>query len=90
MCLARNRPFDNEHWQELQAQRLGLLHPLRKERRPKAIQGTPNGINKLRHSCNLPRFNLVDGVRGVRQLGAERAFILRRQPSGNSVVNDCR
>jgi len=36
-CIARNRPFGSEAWQKQQAKRLGLLHTLRREGRPKAI-----------------------------------------------------
>ena len=36
-CIARNRPYGNEAWQEEQAKRLGLLHTMRSEGRPKAI-----------------------------------------------------
>jgi putative transposase len=35
-CLARNRPYGNPAWQQQQAKRLGLLHTLRQEGRPKA------------------------------------------------------
>jgi putative transposase len=37
-CIARNRPYGEETWQEEQAKRLGLLHTLRGEGRPKAIR----------------------------------------------------
>ena len=37
ICIARNRPYGNEAWQDRQARRLGLLHTLRREGRPKAI-----------------------------------------------------
>ena len=36
--VARNRPFGNEKWQSEQAKRLGLLHTLRGEGRPKATE----------------------------------------------------
>jgi putative transposase len=36
--IARNRPFGNEAWQKKLAKRLGLLHTLRGEGRPKATQ----------------------------------------------------
>lgn len=35
LCIARNRPYGEESWQQQQAQRLGLLHTLRREGRPK-------------------------------------------------------
>ncbi len=38
VCIARNRPYGEETWQEEQARRLGLLHTLRGEGRPKATQ----------------------------------------------------
>ena len=38
-CIARNRPFGTGEWQSEQARRLGLLHTLRGEGRPKAIRG---------------------------------------------------
>lgn len=37
-CIARNRPYGDEAWRSEQAKRLGLLHTLRSEGRPKAIQ----------------------------------------------------
>jgi hypothetical protein len=37
-CIARNRPFGNQEWQDEQAKRLGLLYTLRGEGRPKAIK----------------------------------------------------
>jgi putative transposase len=37
-CIARNRPYGNEDWQRRQAKRLGLLHTLRSEGRPKATK----------------------------------------------------
>jgi putative transposase len=37
ICMARNRPYGEEAWQNRQARRLGLLHTLRGEGRPKAI-----------------------------------------------------
>ncbi|MFH1266262.1 MAG: transposase [Planctomycetota bacterium] len=39
-CIARNRPYGDEQWQGEQARRLGLLHTLRSEGRPKAIRAT--------------------------------------------------
>ena len=42
-CTARNRPYGNEPWQDDQAKRLGLLHTLRSEGRPKAIRPDPDG-----------------------------------------------
>jgi len=38
ICIARNRPLGSEAWQGQQAKRLGLLHTLRGEGRPKAIK----------------------------------------------------
>jgi hypothetical protein len=38
-CIARNRPFGSGDWQDEQARRLGLLHTLRSEGRPKATEG---------------------------------------------------
>jgi putative transposase len=35
-CIARNRPYGSEVWQGVQAKRLGLLHTMRSEGRPKA------------------------------------------------------
>jgi putative transposase len=35
-CLARNRPYGSPPWQNQEAKRLGLLHTLRSEGRPKA------------------------------------------------------
>ncbi len=37
-CIARNRPYGDEAWQRRQAKRLGLLHTLRGEGRPKATK----------------------------------------------------
>ena len=37
-CIARNRPYGEEDWQEQQAKRLGLLHTLRREGRPSKKQ----------------------------------------------------
>jgi putative transposase len=37
-CLARNRPYGDDRWQEVQAKRLGLMHTLRREGRPKATR----------------------------------------------------
>ncbi len=36
-CIARNRPYGNETWQDEQCKRLGLSHTMRSEGRPKAI-----------------------------------------------------
>jgi hypothetical protein len=36
--FARNRPYGDEAWQRTQAKRLGLLHTLRGEGRPKATK----------------------------------------------------
>jgi putative transposase len=38
ICIARNRPYGDECWQEGQAKRLGLMHSLRREGRPKATR----------------------------------------------------
>lgn len=35
--MARNRPYGEEAWQDRQARRLGLMHTLRGEGRPKAV-----------------------------------------------------
>jgi putative transposase len=43
ICIARNRPYGDEHWQDNKAKLLGLLHTLRREGRPKATEGTRNG-----------------------------------------------
>ncbi|MCC6681687.1 MAG: transposase [Phycisphaeraceae bacterium] len=37
MCMARSRPYGEETWQNRQARRLGLLHTLRREGRPKTV-----------------------------------------------------
>jgi putative transposase len=39
VCIARNRPYGDEAWQNQQAKQLGLLHTMRAEGRPKAIGG---------------------------------------------------
>ena len=44
-CIARNRPYGNEEWQTQQARRLGLLHTLRREGRPRATEGRPHPVN---------------------------------------------
>jgi putative transposase len=44
-CVARNRPYGNQQWQDQQAKRLGLLHTLRCEGRPRAIKGGQRPIN---------------------------------------------
>ena len=44
-CIARNRPYGNAEWQSQQAKQLGLSHTLRREGRPKAIEGTPHPKN---------------------------------------------
>ena len=36
-CMARNRPFGNESWQNTQAKRLGLSHTMRREGRPRKV-----------------------------------------------------
>jgi putative transposase len=38
LCIARNRPYGNETWQNRQARRLGLLHTMRGEGRPKTVK----------------------------------------------------
>jgi REP element-mobilizing transposase RayT len=40
VCIARNRPYGNESWQGLQAERLGLWHTMRSAGRPKATAST--------------------------------------------------
>ena len=45
ICIARNRPFGSEQWQGEQARRLGLLHTLRSEGRPKGPGGRRRGKN---------------------------------------------
>jgi putative transposase len=44
-CMARNRPYGDECWQEVQAKRLGLMHTLRNEGRPKAVQSPTDAEN---------------------------------------------
>ncbi|MHB1038680.1 MAG: hypothetical protein ACYC35_21170 [Pirellulales bacterium] len=44
-CIARNRPFGSEEWQSVQVKRLGLLHTLRSEGRPKVTEGTRRANN---------------------------------------------
>ena len=39
--VARNRPYGCEEWQTKQAKRLGLLHTMRSEGRPKACKPAP-------------------------------------------------
>lgn len=43
--ITRNRPYGVEPWQDDQAKRLGLLHTLRSEGRPKAIRHDPDRRN---------------------------------------------
>jgi putative transposase len=45
ISIARNRPYGDEHWQDNQAERLGLSHTLRREGRPNAIRGIRHGKN---------------------------------------------
>jgi putative transposase len=45
ICIARNRPYGDEHWQEYQAKLLGLSHTLRSEGRPTAINGGHDRLN---------------------------------------------
>jgi putative transposase len=40
-CISRNRPYGSETWQSAQAKQLGLLHTMRGEGRPKAIEPKP-------------------------------------------------
>jgi putative transposase len=44
-CIARNRPYGDARWQEAQAKRLGLMHTLRNEGRPKAIRSPSDAEN---------------------------------------------
>jgi putative transposase len=44
-CIARNRPYGDESWQNEQAKRLGLLHTMRSEGRPKVIRAMSQPIN---------------------------------------------
>ncbi len=37
ICIARNRPFGAEDWQNTQAKRLGLSHTMRREGRPRKL-----------------------------------------------------
>jgi hypothetical protein len=37
-CIARNRPYGDEDWQEKQARRMGLAHTIRREGRPRALE----------------------------------------------------
>ena len=43
--IARNRPYGDERWQKVQAKRLGLMHTLRNEGRPKAIRSASDDDN---------------------------------------------
>ncbi len=45
VCIARNRPYGDERWQESQASRLGLTHTLRNEGRPKVVRKGQSGNN---------------------------------------------
>jgi putative transposase len=45
VCLTRNRPYGDEHWQEVQAKRLGLEHTLRNEGRPRVEPHTSDPNN---------------------------------------------
>jgi putative transposase len=45
ICIARSRPYGDEHWQEVQAKRLGLTHTLRSEGRPSATRTVSHGKN---------------------------------------------
>jgi putative transposase len=42
VCIARNRPYGNEEWQDKQIKRLGLFHTVRREGRPRAGEGRPS------------------------------------------------
>ena len=44
-CIARNRPYGDAQWQVEQARRLGLMHTLRSEGRPKGIRKDSGGQN---------------------------------------------
>jgi len=44
-CIARNRPYGEEAWQSEQAERLGLLHTMRCEGRPKAVRASSRPEN---------------------------------------------
>jgi len=44
-CIARNRPYGDDCWQEVQAKRLSLTHTLRNEGRPKVVRKGQNGQN---------------------------------------------
>jgi len=37
ICITRNRPYGSQPWQDRQVRRLGLLHTMRREGRPKAV-----------------------------------------------------
>ena len=43
ICIARNRPYGDERWQEVQPERRGLTHTLRNEGRPKAVTNASEG-----------------------------------------------
>jgi putative transposase len=45
VCIARNRPFGDASWQEVQAKRLGLTHTLRNEGRPQTVKRTSDAKN---------------------------------------------
>ena len=45
ICMARSRPYGDAPWQGLQAKRLGLMHTLRREGRPKTIGNASEGTN---------------------------------------------
>jgi len=45
ICMARNRPYGDDAWQDRQARELGLLHTLRGEGRPKAVKAKNQAIN---------------------------------------------
>jgi hypothetical protein len=44
-CLARNRPYGNEQWQDEQARRLGLGDTLRREGRTRGTEARRRGKN---------------------------------------------
>jgi putative transposase len=44
-CMARNRPYGNEAWQNERAKQMGLSHTLRSEGRPKVIRALSHPIN---------------------------------------------
>ena len=45
VCIARNRPYGDESWQEEQAKQLGLTHTMRREGRPSKEEERPKPNN---------------------------------------------